>query len=138
MKASRSLAAFAPRRYRIAVVIPAERGGFRGVDAPEANAGAVYLDGVAIDDAGSAGEVGGEGRPGQREEQQGGSAPVSRRGQEQIQMITMVMGRATPNAPPIIIANADSKLASACTSCPDIAVAPASPSPIGSKVDLYG
>ena len=44
----------------IAVVVAAELGAFRRVDAPEANAGAVDFDGVAIDDAGLTGEVGGE------------------------------------------------------------------------------
>ena len=54
---------------------------------------------------------------------------MSKHCHEQIQMITMVMGRATPNAPPIIIANADSKFASAWTSCPDMPLLPSSPSP---------
>jgi hypothetical protein len=89
----------------------------------------VYLDGVAVDDAGAADQVGGEGRPGQREKQQGGSAPTSKRSQEQIQMITMVKGKATPNAPPMIIANADRKLASAFTSCPDMPLLHGSPAP---------
>jgi hypothetical protein len=40
--------------------------------------------------------------------------------QEQIQMITMVKGRATPTAPPIVNANADSRFVSACASFPDM------------------
>jgi hypothetical protein len=51
---------------------------------------------------------------------QQGSSAMSKRPQEQIQMITMVIGRATPNVPPIINANADSRFASACTSCLDM------------------
>jgi hypothetical protein len=48
------------------------------------------------------------------------SAPMSKHCQEQIQMITMVKGRATPIAPPIVNANADSRFASACSSIPDM------------------
>jgi hypothetical protein len=46
--------------------------------------------------------------------------PMPKRCQEQIQTITIATGKATPNAPPIINANAESKFASACTSCPDM------------------
>ena len=52
-------------------------------------------------------------------------------------MITIVMGTAAPNAPPIIIANADSKFASDSSSFPDMPLLPSSPSPAG-KVDAYG
>jgi hypothetical protein len=62
---------------------------------------------------------------------------MSKRCQEQIQMITIAIGRAAPNAPPIINMNADSKFASACTSCPDMPLLPSSPSPAG-KVDVHG
>jgi hypothetical protein len=44
-------------------------------------------------------------------------------------MITMVIGKATPNAPPIINANADSKFASARTSCPDMPLLHRAPAP---------
>jgi len=44
-------------------------------------------------------------------------------------MITAVMGRATPKAPPIINANADSKFASACTSYPAMPLLHRSPGP---------
>jgi hypothetical protein len=77
----------------------------------------------------SASHIGGVGRASQREKQHGGSVPMSERCQEQIQMITMVIGKATPNAPPIINANADSRFASACTSCPDMPLLHRAPAP---------
>jgi len=40
--------------------------------------------------------------------------------QEQSQIIKSAIGRPTPNAPPIIIANAESKLGSACICRPDM------------------
>ena len=65
------------------------------------------------------------------------AAPIATCDQEQIQMITMVMGTAAPNAPPIIIANADSSLASVCSSYPDMPLLHRAPAPRG-KVDRYG
>jgi hypothetical protein len=44
-------------------------------------------------------------------------------------MITTVIGKATPTAPPIIKANADNKFASACTSYPDMPLLHGSPAP---------
>jgi hypothetical protein len=44
-------------------------------------------------------------------------------------MINMVIGRAAPNAPPIIQANADSRFASARTSYPDIPLLHRAPAP---------
>ena len=63
--------------------------------------------------------------------------PMPKHGQEQIQIITMVKGRATPTAPPIVNANADSRFAVACASFADMLFAPSSPSPAG-NVHLYG
>jgi hypothetical protein len=63
------------------------------------------------------------------EKQQGGSAPMSKHCQEQIQMITMVKGRAMPTAPPIVNANADSRFASACSSFPDMLLLHRAPAP---------
>ena len=44
-------------------------------------------------------------------------------------MITIVMGTAAPNAPPIIIANADSSLATVCSSYPDMPLLHRAPAP---------
>ena len=44
-------------------------------------------------------------------------------------MITMVKGRATPIAPPIVNANADSRFASACSSFPDMLLLHRAPAP---------
>jgi hypothetical protein len=60
-----------------------------------------------------------------------------KRSQEQIQMINTVMGKATPNAPPIVKANADSKFASACTSYLDIPLLHSSSGPVGKVASLW-
>jgi hypothetical protein len=58
-----------------------------------------------------------------------GSPPMSKHRQEQIQMITMVKGSATPTAPPIVNAKADSRFASACSSFPDMLLLHRAPAP---------
>jgi hypothetical protein len=83
-------------------------------------------------DAGDAGvpdAIGAAGKASRGEKQQGGSAPMSKHRQEQIQMITMVKGRATPTAPPIVNANADSRFASACSSFTDMPLLHRAPAP---------
>jgi hypothetical protein len=77
-------------------------------------------------DAGAADQVGAEGEGPIGAD--GKTAP-SKGCQEQTQMIRTVMGRAAPKAPPIIRANADSKFASACTSCLDIPLLHRAPAP---------
>ncbi len=57
------------------------------------------------------------------------AAPNSKRSQEQIQMITAVIGRATPKAPAIVNSNADSKFALARASYPDMPLLHRSPGP---------
>jgi len=85
--------------------------------------------GKALGQKQGADQVAGKGRADQREQQKGGDIPLSRGCQEQIQMITMAIGRAAPNAPPIIKANADSRFASACTSYLDIPLLHRAPAP---------